>query len=392
MINYLINKPFAILVFSDVQDEEGRPLVKHLKIDESTDIEQLKADCEEMESTRFIQIYFPNENEGKLARTDVDILLENGFTQVGDTLQYDLPISVPQPILDAIVEAIKEEDEGKVEALKNFWGRLGKVPNNNSRESAYPYLKDYGFEVTPRGYLIAYRNVADNYGIYKGVTYEQMYSQLEGLRKKVTDWKKKPSNYNVAVDEHGTLSTTSKPIDNETVIGNLQEVMNNSEFHFTDNYSNTMDIMVGKPVSQARKECDDDVTVDCSNGLHVGNTGFVSKGSFGDIGLVVLVDPADIVAVPEYNVNKMRTCRYLPIDFIDYDGNRVIPYSNNHEMFGASEDVLLRDTSVAGVMDFTIEEIQEHNLVPTNVAISVFQTSSDKEYDKELISSRVIRL
>lgn len=46
------------------------------------------------------------------------------------------------------------------------------------------------------------------------------------------------------------------------------------------------------------------------------------KNYFGGVGLRVLVNPADIVAVPtQSDYGKLRTCAYYPINVIEYDNN-----------------------------------------------------------------------
>lgn len=57
-------------------------------------------------------------------------------------------------------------------------------------------------------------------------------------------------------------------------------------------------------------------------------TNWLSRNYFGDTGLVVLVNPADCVAVPERSdYGKLRTCAYLPIDIMYYNTEgKVIPY------------------------------------------------------------------
>src|SRR5690606_843747 len=48
---------------------------------------------------------------------------------------------------------------------------------------------------------------------------------------------------------------------------------------------------------------------ECSNGLHVARRGYV--GNFnGDAIVLAKVRPEDVIAVPEYDANKMRVCGY----------------------------------------------------------------------------------
>jgi hypothetical protein len=54
----------------------------------------------------------------------------------------------------------------------------------------------------------------------------------------------------------------------------------------------------------------------------VGGKDWLTKNYFGGTGLRVLVNPADIVAVPtQSDYGKMRTCAYYPINVIEYDAD-----------------------------------------------------------------------
>ena len=56
--------------------------------------------------------------------------------------------------------------------------------------------------------------------------------------------------------------------------------------------------------------------------MHVGGKDWLSKNYFGEVGLRVLVNPADIVAVPtQSDYGKFRTCAYLPINVVEYDND-----------------------------------------------------------------------
>ena len=57
---------------------------------------------------------------------------------------------------------------------------------------------------------------------------------------------------------------------------------------------------------------------DCSKGLHVGNKSFLSRGYFGSAGIVVLVNPKDVVSVPsDYDCQKLRCCAYTVVSEVE---------------------------------------------------------------------------
>ncbi len=78
---------------------------------------------------------------------------------------------------------------------------------------------------------------------------------------------------------------------------------------FKDCHSGTIDNSVGNVVSMPRNEISDDPNHACHAGLHVGALEYT--GSFGPRQLIVKVDPADVVCVPnDHSYQKMRVCRY----------------------------------------------------------------------------------
>ena len=111
---------------------------------------------------------------------------------------------------------------------------------------------------------------------------------------------------------------------------------------YTDKYTHSMKITLGTPVKQKRMECDGDSKNECSNGLHVGATKYVEKfrGAFRRNSdenespvLVCLVNPMNVIAVPEYDNSKMRVCEYYPFakGTVNAEGNIEIIESSYFE-------------------------------------------------------------
>jgi hypothetical protein len=85
-----------------------------------------------------------------------------------------------------------------------------------------------------------------------------------------------------------------------------------------------MTILLGKPVQQARKECDGDPAEDCSNGLHCGCTSYVeSFGNSCDVVLVCYVNPMNVISVPKSECSKMRVSEYYPIAVATYKDKKI---------------------------------------------------------------------
>ena len=68
---------------------------------------------------------------------------------------------------------------------------------------------------------------------------------------------------------------------------------------YTDQHTHTMEIRLGHPVRMSREECDADQEHSCSRGLHCGAKGWLKQNYYGTVGLLVLVNPANVVAVPK---------------------------------------------------------------------------------------------
>lgn len=146
------------------------------------------------------------------------------------------------------------------ESLINFWKLAALNPNPTARDGLFWFLDTHDFEITPEGYFVAYRNV----------------------------------------------NTT-----NELGV-------------YTDNHTGTFKIRIGESVSIDRGKCDDDPNVTCSAGLHVASKTWLTDNYYGDTGLICLVNPMHVVAVPpQDSYGKMRVCEYLPVGTIRYENGRI---------------------------------------------------------------------
>jgi hypothetical protein len=79
-----------------------------------------------------------------------------------------------------------------------------------------------------------------------------------------------------------------------------------------DGYTHTIDNKIGASITRLeRNQVDDNWRVECSNGYHVGSLKYAKEfaGSRGHV-VIVKVDPADVISVPEKDCWKMRVCYY----------------------------------------------------------------------------------
>lgn len=78
---------------------------------------------------------------------------------------------------------------------------------------------------------------------------------------------------------------------------------------FVDIHSKRVPQKVGTRVFMSEKLVDPDRRNACSNGLHIARRGYVG-GFRGDACFLIRIDPEDVIAVPEYDANKMRVSGY----------------------------------------------------------------------------------
>jgi len=253
------------------------------------------------------------------------------FYVQGDSLYLKgIPLSIPKNIAEKFIESL--DDEAEFNKLKNFWMLLSLNPNSRCREDLFRFLDNHDFTITPGGYFVAYRNVEHYSG---GQEDEDFVKEITDIHRKVRAWKKSPANYEVYKTENGyQKAKVGNPITEEgaELIGNLADIFNNMDAYsdtvYTDAHSRTTRIVMGSPVSIDRNRCDTNPTNQCSAGLHVARYNWLSQGYFGAKGIVVIVNPMHVVAVPYADAGKLRCCEYLPIDFIEYDEEgQIIPIS-----------------------------------------------------------------
>ena len=93
------------------------------------------------------------------------------------------------------------------------------------------------------------------------------------------------------------------------------------KFTYVDCHSKKVPQRVGTYVFMDENMVDRNRRHECSNGLHVARRAYVS-GFSGDVVTICKVRPEDVIAVPDYDANKMRVCGYHIISELpqsDYD-------------------------------------------------------------------------
>lgn len=249
------------------------------------------------------------------------------------------------PIPSTLVEVIKEYHENgyPLEAIINFWKLLMINPDVRVRKSLFDFISTHDFVLTDKGYMVVYKAVYYKDDEQKNIFAEFISNQYLHVKK---DWKCSPNKYVVyrqlddIKDVHGTLLITKtetaegwdKSVDVEILgkLGDLYDslfgegVEKEGVSVYTDMHTRSMRIVLGEPVIMPRTKCDSDPARDCSYGLHCGATKYVESFASGTgVVLACYVNPANVVAVPEYDHSKMRVSEYFPFAKATYEDGKI---------------------------------------------------------------------
>lgn len=235
-------------------------------------------------------------------------------------------LTVPQNFAEKLIEAEETNNADRITAYLNFWTLLSLNPNSAVRDNLFWFLDKWGMSICKSGLFVAYRNVELK---EQGTQYDQkLTAYVSDKYYQIKNAKKDPKDYVIVLSgEDYTTVLESKCTDDMLNIGNLSTLYENIVFAddkvgtvYTDNYTRKMEIRLGHVVSMNRKLVDENSEHQCSHGLHVGGRGWLKNNYCGNVGLKVLVNPADACAAPHAdNYGKMRTCAYYPIQVIKFD-------------------------------------------------------------------------
>jgi hypothetical protein len=300
---------------------------------------------------------------------------------------------MPELLVDTIERYV--ENNFPVKAIHNFWKLLMANPDRRVREDLFKFIHTHDFSLTDEGYMVVYKAVS-----YMNHSDNDLASFVSNQYLHVKkDWGTSPNKYVVYEDIYGELSITKVStfegwdLDKKEVVevGNLGELFNNidnlisdNSSVFTDMYSHKMDIRLGTPVVIERKECDADFSRDCSYGLHVGATKYVANfGGSGAPVLVCLVNPMNVVAVPQYDHSKMRVCEYFPFALATRDDDGKIDIIN--QPYFEEEYASIEEEQLSDLLDKVRNE-------ETEIALNA--PSDERELDDiiHILESRVINL
>ncbi len=313
------------------------------------------------------------------------------------------------PMPKDLVEIFEEyyEKDYPLEAVENFWKLLMLNPIKKVREDAFKFIKTHDFVITKNGYLI----------VYKGVDIYDGHSMTKDLLAFVSNkylhvkkvWKENPAKY-VVYEKDGEYKITKEKTaanfsESTNVVGNLKTLFNDIEngnyaeitdddktTTYTDYYTHTFRIKIGKPVNQSETECDPNPNLSCSFGLHVGATSYVETfvQPNGAV-LVCYVNPAKIIAVPESQHSKMRVSEYFPFALATYENGKI---DIIEEEYFESDYAEYEKENLNNLLEKLKKEENLNVVVGKNVVSEELQVAEDRPTEElqKIIENRIVSL
>lgn len=272
-------------------------------------------------------------------------------------------LTIPEDFVVKILDAEDDNNEAELAKFKNFWTLVSLNPDSRVRNNLFWFIRKWDMKIADSGLIIAYRN-AD-------IKKESKYSTHETKNIINIYYEEKYLNHNNPYAQ--TIFLNGENVN----LGEAYDEIVNEESSpiYTDQHTHTMEIRLGHPVRIPREECDSDQEHSCSRGLHTGAKGWLKQNYYGSVGLMVLVDPSKIVAVPTIdNYGKMRTCEYYPVAVIDFDehGDVIEPAHNLY-----SDVAYLKEIKQTGDINNTDVDFYE---------ISMLNVSREDMYERILRS------
>lgn len=285
----------------------------------------------------------------------IKILSNNDNFEIGGDKVYlkgIKSIAIPSPIVAEFIrlqenlEAVKTdnanlekitlyEEEFNALLMFTFWLLLN--PIESSRNDCLTFIKKNDIQLTSNGLLVCYRKI-----VSKGSKNKKLIKFISENYFKKKKQKKSTKNYSIysKLGDFILCKNDKLPKDNNPYWvneGNLHELYQNlhtlKENTYTDNHTKTKTIKIGSIYKEDEDRIDLDNTIPCSSGLHIGSKQFMFD-SFGDTGVIALVNPMFVRSVPVVDAHKMRVSEMFIATIADkeeFDNlNELIDFSTEY--------------------------------------------------------------
>ena len=336
-----------------------------------------------------------------------------------------------QANIDEMNSLVLEDEE--YQGLKRFFMWCCLNPRAEVADKLFIFLKKNSFKITKQGFFVALRNVVTLHGSTELVHFiSNAYNKVKAV------WKKKPDDYLVFLqngeykmvaksifeelepcvhcDGSGTIPCEDEDWDDSSEceecsgsgtiykhddsnygeeIGNLTELYldlpNRAENRFTDAYTKTFDIRIGRPVSMPMEQCRWN-TDDCgAEGLHFTSDEIHYVGC-GDTSVIVLINPMKVVGIGE---SKGRCYEYLPIMTVDTEEATEILHDLDFDTLELDESYAVRELENLSTKarDGFIAENKKYDFnLPALSAVEMYNIVRSLDDMKHEISKRIVIL
>ena len=224
------------------------------------------------------------------------------------------------------------------QGLKRFFMWCCLNPRAEVAHELYRFLKENSFRITKQGFFVALRNVVSLCDDTELVDFvSNSYNKIKAI------WKKDPSQYTV-VRKDGQLSLVTDVVNFEGYVeGNLTqlylELPEMKSNRYTDDWTKTFDIRVGRPVSMPMSDCNWS-TQDCAAaGLHF-TADQIHYVGCGDTSMLILINPMKVVGIGEH---KGRCYEYLPLMTVPREEATTILHDLNFDTLELDDQYAVRE-------------------------------------------------
>jgi hypothetical protein len=339
-------------------------------------------------------------NKIRAIQKGLSLLEANPEFEVKDNTAYFKGInrSIPNVLLEELLRVVNtcnerqtllSEDEEYL-SLKRFFMWCCLNPRAEVADELYRFLKENSFRITKQGFFVALRNVVTLHGSPELVHFiSNAYNKVKAV------WKKSPDKYTVFLENGAyklvheddltvkeTYTSTECPdcdgngqfydsdtdewyddcdncngtgeveeytysvvvsVEHGQKIGGLTELYldlpNRAENRFTDDWTKTFDIRIGKTVSMPSEECNWS-TQDCAAaGLHF-TADQIHYVGCGDQSVLVLINPMKVVGI---GTHKGRCYEYLPIMTVPREEATTILHDLQFDTLQLDESFAIRE-------------------------------------------------
>lgn len=365
----------------------------------------------------------------KALQKGIKILEQSDEFTVEDNVVYFKGISrsIPQLLVEKLIEVVdraedlSEDDEYL--SLKRFFMWCCLNPRAEVSNELYRFLDENSFRITKQGFFVALRNVVTLHGSPELVHFiSNTYNKVKAV------WKKSPDDYTVFLEndlykivhndklykvETRTIyeewcdemedyvecepyeEEFTTRVDHGEEIGGLThlylDLPNRKENRFTDDWTKTFDIRVGKVVNMPKEDCNWS-TQDCAAaGLHFTSDQIHYVGC-GDQSVLVLINPMKVVGI---GTHKGRCYEYLPIMTVPREEATTILHDGQFDTLELDEEYAIRDLSdiESKVSEgYAVESSKYEFNLPSISSSDIREVIMNLDQMKNEISDRVVDL